>query len=391
MDRPLSLYLDLLRVAAALWVFLAHAALLLPQTGLPEFWWTAEDAVMGFFVLSGFVVAHTAAARHGTLRDYAAARLARLWSVAVPALLLALAVDRVGSALHPLDPFWNEPHALGRVAAGLAFLHELWFASLQMPGNVPYWSIGYEFWYYVLFGCALYLNGRRRLVAVGAAALVAGPKILILLPVWAMGVAVQRIVMRGGRIGPFALTPGLGWALFGGSIAAYAVAHALELRPGLEWRAERLVPAGIELGWSTEFWWKLIVGALAAANLLGFAAIAAPAVADPLGARLAGWLEAAARPVRWLAGMSYSVYLFHWPLLLLLVLAAGGGAAGPAEPPPWPVWGSAAALAAVLAAIAGLAGFTERRKTAARRAVEAGLAWAAGAKAAMARRGRSAV
>lgn len=352
MSRALSTYLDGLRVLAALWVFLGHVSLLLPAAGLPPLWWTAEDAVMGFFVLSGFVIAYTAEHRHATLRDYAAARLARLWSVAVPALVFAFVVDRIGRALAPelapgLVPDWMEPDPLGRLLAGLVFVNELWFGSLRAPSNVPYWSIGYEAWYYVLFGCAVYLRGARRAAALVVAALIAGPKILLLVPVWLMGVAAWRVA---GRI-----PPAVGWILVAGSIVAYFAAWALGVRPGLAWRAALLTPSGIDLAWSTEFLWKFLVGAMAAANLAGFAAISR-------GLSL-GVVE---RPVAWLAGMSFSLYLFHWPLLLLVVLATARW--GPA---PWPATTTVLVIAGVLAAVAALAELSERRKHVARRAVEA--------------------
>jgi peptidoglycan/LPS O-acetylase OafA/YrhL len=386
-SRSLSIYLDVLRFSAALWVFTAHASLLLPAIGLPALWWTAEDAVMGFFVLSGFVVSYTSTQKHAGLPDYFVARLSRLWSVAVPALLFAFLVDQIGRHVAPaLDPAWAEAAwaegiwaeaapadggwPAARLLVGLLFLNELWFNTIRIPANTPYWSIGYEFWYYVLFGFAFYLRGRRRVVAVIAAALIAGPKILMLAPIWAMGVLAHRIVGRGG-VGPRA-----GWALFLGSLAAYFAAYVLEVRPALEWRAFMLTPTGIDLNWSSEFWWKLLVGAMAVANIVGFAA-----VADRIPLRS---IEA---PVRWLSGMTFSIYLFHWPLLLLVMI----GAAGLGWPEAWRPWWSVLILAAVLAAIAGLAELSERRKRFARRAVEAALALVTGERAAMGKRRGSAV
>src|SRR3546814_16711908 len=111
------------------------------------------------------------------------ARLSRLWSVAVPALLFAFLVDQVGRHLAPaLDPAWAEAawaegiwaeaaiadggRPAVRVLVGLLFLNELWFNTIRIPANTPYWSIGYEFCYYVLFGFAFYLRGRLRVGAV---------------------------------------------------------------------------------------------------------------------------------------------------------------------------------------------------------------------------------
>src|SRR5580704_14604047 len=86
MPVGLSLYLDFVRVLAALAVVLNHAAD--QQTGgqwmkIPAI---GPDAVVVFFVLSGLVIAYTTPSRHASALDYFATRLARLWSVLLPAL-----------------------------------------------------------------------------------------------------------------------------------------------------------------------------------------------------------------------------------------------------------------------------------------------------------------
>jgi len=333
-------------------VLIGHASLLLPAIGLPSLDWTAEDAVVGFFVLSGFVIAHTSAERHADLRDYAVARLTRLWSVAVPALLFAFLVDQIAHDAAPaLDPLWSDGRSPPvQLLGSLLFLNEIWFGSATPSANVPYWSVGYEFWYYALFGFAFYLRGRRRVFALAAAALIAGPKILLLAPIWLMGVVAYYIVRSGG-VGPRS-----GLALFIGSLAAYLAASLIELRPALEWRAALMVPGGIDLSWSSEFIWKMLAGAMATANIVGFAAIAGRVN-----------LRAIEAPVRWLAGMTFSIYLFHWPLLMLVMMSA----ASLGWPEIWPAWWSGLVLAALLAVIAGVAEFTERRKDRTRRVVEA--------------------
>ena len=53
---------------------------------------------MVFFVLSGFVIAYVSEQKEHTLREYSISRLARLWSVAVPALILTIALDQLGRA-----------------------------------------------------------------------------------------------------------------------------------------------------------------------------------------------------------------------------------------------------------------------------------------------------
>ena len=82
-----------MRLSAAAVVFLAHLSY--PRFGgeaLATLGPLAHSAVVVFFVLSGFVIAW-AAARDGNTVDYATARAARIYSVALPALALTFALD----------------------------------------------------------------------------------------------------------------------------------------------------------------------------------------------------------------------------------------------------------------------------------------------------------
>jgi peptidoglycan/LPS O-acetylase OafA/YrhL len=160
----------------------------------------------------------------------------------------------------------------------------------EAPGfNVPYWSLNYEAWYYALFGIAVFLRGRARAASLAAVALIAGPKILLLLPVWLMGVAAWR--WRSSFPGRFA------WLL---------VCLSLTILIGLEaLGGERLFwhPAGQWLppGYSA---YDYVIGMLVALSILGLANLRLPVP----GARVE-------RVVRWLAGTSFGLYSFHYPLL----------------------------------------------------------------------------
>ncbi len=201
LSNSLSVYLDLLRFLAAMAVFMLHASFHRFTGGLPGLWRLSvfgNDAVMLFFVLSGFVIAHVASRNEHHWKDYSAARLSRLWSICIPALLLTAALDALGMRLAPdLYAFaWYEyDQPVARLLASLLFLNELWFYSVQPFSNTPYWSVGYEFWYYVLFGAAMFLRGRKRVAALAVVAGVMGPKILLLLPVWLAGVWAFRTTL----------------------------------------------------------------------------------------------------------------------------------------------------------------------------------------------------
>ncbi|UUZ51422.1 hypothetical protein LP420_19440 [Massilia sp. B-10] len=64
------------------------------------------------------------------------------------------------------------------------FMGELWTLTETPPWLVPYWSLGFEVWYYVLFGVMVYARGLRRVLLGGLVLLIMGPKLWLLLPVW---------------------------------------------------------------------------------------------------------------------------------------------------------------------------------------------------------------
>lgn len=304
----LSVYLDAWRFLAAMAVFVLHASFHRFTGGVPGLWRLSvfgNDAVMVFFVLSGFVIAYVSARRENRPREYLAARLARLWSICIPALALTVALDAIGMRLAPdLYAFalYEYGNPLARIAANLLFLNELWFYSIQPFSNTPYWSVGYEFWYYMWFGAALFLSGPRRLAGVTLVALIMGPKILLLLPVWLAGVwayrtsLAQRLSRRGGQ-----------W-LCASTLAAYLVYRLLDGQAMLDALSASLLGAALttRLGWSEHFLSNYVVGALFALHFVG--------------ARR--WLHAQqtvprslGSPIRYLAGLTFALYLFHNPLL----------------------------------------------------------------------------
>lgn len=313
MQRTTSVYLDLLRFAAALVVLVFHASPARLTGGLPGLWRIgnlADAAVMLFFVLSGFVIAYVADTKEATLRSYSISRLSRLYSVVVPAIVLTLVVDAVGTRLAPTlytDNWFRTDNAPWRIAANLLFLSELWFRSVSPFSNTPFWSIGYEFWYYAIFAAACYLRSWHRPVAMAAVMLVAGPKILLLLPVWLAGVAAYYVSRAN------VVSAGVGAAIALGSLAGFTVFRLFDLPALLTGVSTAwLGPARMQaLHFSQGFLGFYVTGLLFALHMVGISA---------LGGRLAPFLPE--RPIRYLAGFTFALYLFHFPLLHFFAAAA---------------------------------------------------------------------
>ncbi len=307
MNRSLSLYLDLVRFLAAMLVFFNHAQL--PElngewlSGVGAF---GREAVMIFFVLSGYVIAHVAATKEASGFDFSVSRLARLYSVVVPALLLTVIADRIGLWLAPTlyqGGWYIDSHPVPRLMASLLFVNEVWFESVRPFSNGPFWSMGYEASYYLIFGLWTYLDPKYRLWAVLLVLAIVGPKIALLFPIWLLGVGVYRLNQR------WTASPAIAWLLFVGSFAAFITLNVLRfanytLDLSVAWFGHDLVME--QLHYSKFFLSGYLVGLLVAANFIGVNGIA-----DSIGRVL----KPLKSPIQFAAGLTFSIYLFHYPLL----------------------------------------------------------------------------
>ncbi|MEO0550574.1 MAG: acyltransferase [Pseudomonadota bacterium] len=358
MTKALSLYLDVLRLLGALMVLLAHWAF--PRfTGEDHLWMRRHDlggdGVVLFFVLSGLLIAYAAERRRqeGPIL-FATDRLSRLWSVALPMLALGFVLDTIGPlfAAETYAAFDIEPglSPIG-LLTGVTFTNQLWFADVPIGSNAPYWSLGYEAWYYIIFAAFFFGSPRWRWFWAGAACVVAGPKIMLLAPSWVMGVLVWRLI-ASGRLSALSRPLALTAALF--PVILYVIAHRafwhLELKQqtGL-WLGADWIDA---LGASDTFVWAAVLGVLVSVHILGVAALAQSKSTLP------GWAEWSEGTVRWLAGGSYALYLVHYPVLFFAAAMLPGSDEAS--------WRQALLLAIPILVSYGFAELTERRRPALR-------------------------
>jgi peptidoglycan/LPS O-acetylase OafA/YrhL len=341
LSRPLSLYLDCCRFLAAVVVVASHFGpfgMIVSDHGN----WLlnlGREAVIVFFVMSGFVIAYTTEQKDRGLRAYAVARCTRIYSVALPLLLLAFlaagALAATGAA--PLERFYQLGKPWLYLPLHLLFMGELWTISEPPPLLSPYWSLGYEVWYYVLFGALFYLRGRRRLLVGASLLLLMGPKLWLLLPVWASGVLVYHWQKRLAIARPLAV---LGWCATLGLLVLFKTSGADAALRALA-LANWPFP-GLPLKSADRFLADYVVCLLVVANFL----FAKNAVFSSL-LRIE-------KPLRWLASYTFTLYLVH-ALVMRLWLALY-----PHDP------ASSVDLVALVAAIAAstwvIGQVTERRK-----------------------------
>ncbi len=288
---PTSLYLDVARFSAAMVVCIGHLG---TQRMTGGWLWQANAyvhvALIAFFVLSGFVIAHVTAGRESEAAGYAASRLARLYSVVLPALLLTFLADRLGEAvapgLYPLASGGNGGSP-GYLLGGL-FLHQTWTIDLFPGSNMPYWSLGPEAVFYLAFGLAWFMRSPWPAVAVMA---LAGPTIAALFPLWLLGAAVYRIRAR--------LPEAVAWLLFAASLAALAA------DPEIRRLTHGITP-------------PLVRRSSLLADYAAAAAFALNLVAVSCLSQRLGWLGRHARPIRWCGSLTFALYLFHYPLAACL-------------------------------------------------------------------------
>src|SRR6185312_1539892 len=192
-----SVILDSLRIVAALTVLIFHAydqwfpSSLNTTSALGN---AAHTAVVIFFVLSGYLISHATT----TTKDiftYGVSRLSRLCSVVIPALLVTLIIQIFINKIDPaLGGGYTRGPSVPRYIISAAFLNEIWFFSAAPPINSPLWSLSYEFWYYVIFGLWIYLRKRSWSILLPlVACLIAGPKIVIMMPIWLAGSAAYNL------------------------------------------------------------------------------------------------------------------------------------------------------------------------------------------------------
>jgi peptidoglycan/LPS O-acetylase OafA/YrhL len=342
--RPMSIALDGLRFLSALGVLVMHAAETFHRSAeMPFTLRLSHGCVIVFFVLSGLVISDSAWRRRSTLRDYTLARVARIIPVALPAVILAALGYGVMQASQGPLPDGFAAAGLRSVLTSLAFLSQSSVLGAPTWGNLPYWSLCYEVWYYALFGAGLFLSGGKRLAALAGLALLAGFNVLLLFPLWLAGAWLNRSAWARS------LTARQGAIYLAGCAAMLQVLRLFDLKALLWLRPQ--VP--FSLGMSE---WVLSDYPLALTVVVALAAL------RPLAGQASTWLERWEHPIRWAAGFSFSMYLFHYPLL---ALAARFGPALPEG-----VWWVLAPIVAALAACAGIAQLTERRTPALRKWLE---------------------
>ena len=192
------------------------------------------------------------------------------------------------------------------LARGITATNEWFYDPVRLGTNGPLWSLSYEVAYYLLFGIAVFARGAWRLLLVALIALLAGPRVLILLPAWLAGVWAWRMIKGHPTwlTRRQALVCALIFPLF------YICAVTSSLPEGLT-ALSQLTAAPLSLhahlGHSAEFAWNLPMAGLFALHLVAMARLLGDSTPVRLG-----------KAIRWIAGASFTIYVLHYPLMQAL-------------------------------------------------------------------------
>ncbi len=314
-------YLDILRSVAAMAVMFGHwrglffvdfeqiapSSATVPVKAMYFLTGFGHQAVMVFFVLSGFLISSSVLRKLGrstwSWGEYAIDRAVRLYLVLVPGLLLGGLLDIVGvrffnqSEIYsvPLLPFGNA--AVAQRLNISSFFGSLLFLQTRFTtvfgSNGPLWSLFNEFWYYVLFPVLMWviLSAKRHSVTVVIYIAVA------IFAAWVLGEALLGFVvwLAGGSValtsGNFRFPASRGW-----TVGLYTFCTATLVGICLFTARANRGRLGSDLAVGLSF--ALLMHGIVQLRV-------------PLGALVL-------RVAKTFAGFSYSLYVLHFPLLLLV-------------------------------------------------------------------------
>jgi len=298
MKKELSIYLDIVRFTAAMVVFLGHASGNLTGGFLWQLNSYLSASVMVFFVLSGFVIAFVYDTKEKTIKEYTIARVSRLSSIVIPALLITVIFDQAGILINeglyyngPWEPPQNE---FINYLLSLFLLQNIWGLNLNPGINVPFWSLSFELLFYCLFASMFYLKGKIRVITFVLLLLLAGPDIIIYFPIWMMGVFIYYLLKKDN-----VSTRPISMSIISIVTAILLIIFIPWIKKNMSYSPEILITQRNILA-------DYIYALIFSIHLI---------TVSPLIHYFKIFLIRISKPISYLAGFTFSLYLFHRPLI----------------------------------------------------------------------------
>ena len=272
-----------------------------------------HQAVIIFFVLSGYLVGGACLRQVKSQRwswtNYGLDRLTRLYTVLIPGLILGAIWDGIGLHFFGDSQFYtgntniaiiqgstSEGYNLATFFGNLFFLQGILVKNFG--SNNPLWSLSYEFWYYVLFPLLVLPFYTKRMIprilSLAAALILlmfVGQTIALYAGIWLLGALVY--LLSGAGVGEGIVSR------VSVPLAAFAFAAILVVIKVFHWNS---FLADLSL--------SIIVAGLIY-SVVNFRPKALP------------------KPLAWmadrLAESSYTLYVLHYPLIMLIAAATVQG------------------------------------------------------------------
>ncbi|HWE70266.1 MAG TPA: acyltransferase [Acidimicrobiales bacterium] len=299
-----------------------------------------------FFVLSGFLITSLLVGEWGTtrsigLRSFWARRAKRLLPAVLVLLLVLTLYDWAGGPNISAASFRPDAIATLFYYANwhLIFSHQSYFAQFAVPSPLKHtWSLAIEEQFYLVWPVAVLMMFRwaKRRRPPGGDGF---PRrlALVITTVLAVASAVEMAVLFRQGADPSRIYYGTdtrGFELFIGAILAIVLTGRPDHSPTVR---RALHAAGAAAAVALGFFWVtagddqgnpsawMYRGGLVVAGIL--AAVVIASVTQPDSGPLGGVL--AIRPLRWVGRVSYGLYLWHWPVYVLMtdITTGLGGAA----------------------------------------------------------------
>ncbi len=278
-----------------------------------------------FFVVSGFLITGLLLREidsNGTppqriLQRFWARRARRLLPMSACVIIATLVVGRF--VLDPLSvtTLGRDAVAVGLFVGNVVFARrdgDYFTADAAPSPLLHFWSLAVEEQFYLLWPLVIVAVARFRRHRTAALA-------VVIAVAWAASFAACVIVTPHDRSSAFYLLPTRAWELLGGAALAVVSPRIVgripaPLRAGLGWAGiATVVFSLLTLGDRQDF-----PGALALWPVAGTLAIVAAGI---LPAAFGPHRMLSLSPLTWLGRMSYGVYLWHWPALVLAAAAFG--------------------------------------------------------------------
>ncbi|MHA7171465.1 acyltransferase family protein [Arthrobacter monumenti] len=280
--------------------------------------------VDAFFVISGYLItAHLLAKPPARFHD-----LARFWSRRIrrllPASLVVLAITAVATRLLAPPTQWEQ---ISREIISSALYIENWALASSATDYLAadnsaspvqhFWSLSVEEQFYlfwpILLLAAFWVARRFKLSPTTTARAVISGVIVL-----SLAFSVSATINEPASA--YFITPTRMWELaMGGAIAALPIMStrlASRFGPLLAWLGvTAIVISAVYYSGSTPF-----PGYAALVPVLGTALVIWTGACDAFSPTNVFQL----RPIQWLGNVSYSVYLWHWPLIALIPYVSGG-------------------------------------------------------------------